>query len=130
MSDAPDGGRADPTPQIAAAHREIDALVQQARAQAGREVGFHEAREVFRAARNEAGYSSYHHAQYNVGATYAVMGDKARAVEWLRKAAAEGFPCYPYYASDPNLSALKGDPVFESFMAGLQKDWERRRATL
>jgi non-specific serine/threonine protein kinase len=82
------------------------------------------------AARNERGYSSYHHAQYNVAATYAVMGDKPRAVEWLRKAAAEGFPCYPFYASDPNLSGLERDPAFDSFMARLKEDWERRRAAL
>jgi hypothetical protein len=45
----------------------------------------------------------------------------------LRKAADEGFPCYPFYAHDPHLGPLKGEPAFEAFLADLKGQWEQRR---
>jgi eukaryotic-like serine/threonine-protein kinase len=87
-------------------------------------------RELAAAARNERGYSAYHHVQYYVGATYATIGKPELAVEWLRKASEQGFPCYPAYAGDPHLAPLKGHPAFVAFLADLKGQWERRRATL
>jgi TolB-like protein/DNA-binding winged helix-turn-helix (wHTH) protein/Tfp pilus assembly protein PilF len=87
-------------------------------------------RRVAGAARNERGYSSYHHHQYNVGAAYALMGRSRPAVEWLERAAAEGFPCYPFYEKDPDLRPLKDAPEFQAFMARLKQQWERYRQTL
>jgi TolB-like protein len=75
-------------------------------------------------------YSSHHHAQYYVGATWGWLGDKAKAVEWLREAAAEGFPCYPFYEGDPNLEPLRRDAAFVRFMADLRAQWEHYRHTL
>jgi tetratricopeptide (TPR) repeat protein len=66
------------------------------------------------AARNPDGYSHMHHPQYELGRAHAALGDNRAAVEWLRRAAGEGFPCYPFYAGDPYLAPLKGDPGFES----------------
>lgn len=53
---------------------------------------------------------------------------EAKAVSWLRMAAAQGFPCDPFYLGDPNLSGLHGDPDFEAFMIDLKAQWERLRA--
>ena len=47
---------------------------------------------------------------------------------WLRKAAAEGFPCYPFFVNDPNLASLAGDPDFVAFMTELKAQQERLRA--
>jgi TolB-like protein/predicted Ser/Thr protein kinase len=78
-------------------------------------------------ARNPQGLSHLHHAQYSLAQAHALRGRPRQAVEWLRKAAAEGFPCYPYFAKDPNLGNLKGDAEFEALMAALKTQWERLR---
>lgn len=69
-----------------------------------------------------------HHAAYSVGAAYAQLGQRGEALLWLRKAADTGFPCYPWYARDPLLQPLGGDPEFQRFMAVLQKSWETAKA--
>jgi hypothetical protein len=43
------------------------------------------------------------------------------AVDWLRAAAETGFPCYPLFARDANLDPIRSDPIFQGFMADLQK---------
>ena len=82
---------------------------------------------VGQAARNEPRYSHYHHVQYNVGAAYALLGDNRQALEWLQKAADEGFPCYPFYDGDSDLAGLRKDPAFIAFMSKLRAQWERYR---
>ena len=42
-----------------------------------------------------------HHAAYFVACALARMGRAREAVEWLREAAATGFPCYALFARDP-----------------------------
>ncbi|MEK6283160.1 MAG: protein kinase [Acidobacteriota bacterium] len=69
-----------------------------------------------------------HHAAYSVGATYAQLGQRSEALGWLRKAADTGFPCYPWYARDPLLQPLGGDPEFQRFIAALRKSWESAKA--
>jgi serine/threonine protein kinase/tetratricopeptide (TPR) repeat protein len=79
-------------------------------------------------ARNPQGLSHVHHVQYNLGLTHALFGRKREAIMWLRKAAAEGLPCYPFFVKDPNLASLAGDPDFETFMTELKAQQERLRA--
>jgi TolB-like protein/predicted Ser/Thr protein kinase len=79
-------------------------------------------------AQNPQGLSHVHHLQYNIALAHALLGRKGEALTWLRKAAAEGFPCYPLFASDPNLAGMAGDAGFEAFMAGMKAQWERLRA--
>ena len=74
---------------------------------------------------NPQGLSHLHHFQYSLALAHAVRGRKREAVAWLRRSAAEGFPCYPYFAKDPNLANLSGDPDFESLMAKLKAQWEQ-----
>lgn len=69
-----------------------------------------------------------HHAAYSVGVAYAQLGQREEALLWLRKATDTGFPCYPWYARDPLLMPLGGDPEFQRFMAVLQKSWESAKA--
>jgi hypothetical protein len=51
-------------------------------------------------------------------------------VYWLRQAADGGWPCYPYFARDPNLDRIRSDPDFVVFLNDLKSRWERNRATL
>ena len=45
------------------------------------------------AARNPKGISHLHHAQFHIGCTLALLGRPEEAMQWLTKAANEGYPC-------------------------------------
>jgi serine/threonine protein kinase/tetratricopeptide (TPR) repeat protein len=81
-------------------------------------------------AENVAELSDLHHAQYYIGAAYALLGDTRQAVLWLKKASREGLPCYPLFERDPNLAGLRQDPEFAAFMQELKAQTERFRSTL
>ena len=86
-----------------------------------------EARRQIPIAETGVGLSHFHHAAYNIAGAYALMGDHAAAVRWLRRTADEGFPCYPLFAADRTLDSLRSDPQFIQFMAELKQHWERFR---
>ena len=60
-----------------------------------------------------------HHVSYSLGAAFAQLGDRGRAMTALRAAADTGFPCAPWYATDPLLQPLRSDPTFATFAADL-----------
>jgi len=70
-----------------------------------------------------AGFGHFHHTAYNIAVTYAALHEPAEAVNWIEAAADDGFPCYPYFAQDPNLDALRAFPRFVDLMSQLQKQW-------
>src|SRR6266571_5106505 len=76
------------------------------------------------------GFGHFHHTAYNIASVYALLRQPTRAVYWLRQAAEGGWPCYPYFARDPNLDHIRNDPDFIAFMRELRAQWERYRATL
>ena len=76
------------------------------------------------------GFIHFHHTAYNIASVYALLRQPARAVFWLHRAAESGWPCYPYFARDPNLDHVRGDPDFVAFMNQLKRQWERYEATL
>jgi TolB-like protein len=71
------------------------------------------------------GSSHFHHAAYNIACANALMGRKAEAVEWLRRTADEGMPCFPLFEKDPFLDSLRSDPGFKQFLDGLRAEWAR-----
>ena len=71
------------------------------------------------------GFGHYHHTAYNIGSTYAVLNQKDKAVKWLEVAADDGFPCYTYFAIDPNLINLRESPRFIELMSSMSKQWKR-----
>ncbi|MFY9551830.1 MAG: protein kinase [Thermoanaerobaculia bacterium] len=78
----------------------------------------------------DRGLSHFHHVEYNIGVAYALMGKPRQAVEWLGKSADHGFQCYPYFATDRNLAALRGDPGYEALLRKMKSEWEHYRDTL
>jgi len=76
------------------------------------------------------GFVHFHHTEYNIAAAYALLRQPRASVEWLRRAAAEGWPCYPLFASDRNLDNIRSDPAFVAFLREQKAQWERWRATL
>ncbi len=92
----------------------------------------HEAAEKMRTAaeKEKTYFGHFHHAAYNIASTYALMKKNQLAIEWLQKAAEDGYPCYPKFEMDPNLNNLRSDPQFISFMEKLKKQWEYYKANL
>jgi len=84
-----------------------------------------EARTLLQSA--EGGEYMGHHVAYRIGTTYAQLGDPRAAVRWLERAAATGFPCYPWYARDPLLAPLQSDSGFKRLLEGLRVTTERAR---
>ena len=69
----------------------------------------------------------FHHTEYNIASAYALMRKPKPAIQWLQMAAAEGFPCYPLYAKDPNLASLRDDAHFIEFLDKQRQQWESFR---
>jgi TolB-like protein/DNA-binding SARP family transcriptional activator len=80
------------------------------------------------AAENQRASIHFHHTEYSIGTAYALMGRADLAVEWLRSAAENGFPCYPLFAHDSALNALRHDPSFDALLAQLEAEYEAYRA--
>ena len=81
-------------------------------------------------AANPTGLSDTHHAQFSIGCAYALLGNADRAVEWLTKAANEGYPSYSRFSKEPDLATLKGHAGFEALLSRLRTDFERWSRTL
>ena len=76
------------------------------------------------ASRPPTARSHYHHAQYDVACAYARLGMKTEAVDWLTRAADNGFANYPLFRSDPELRALRGDKAFEALMVRVKQVYD------
>ncbi len=74
------------------------------------------------------GYQHFHHVAYAVASAYALLDKHEQALRHLRMTADDGFPCYPLFEHDSNLTKLRTDPRFLSFMAEQKKQWEYFRA--
>lgn len=59
-----------------------------------------------------------------------MLGRPSAAIKYLEQAADDGFPCYPLFATDVDLAALRSDPRFVALLARLQADMERLRVGL
>jgi eukaryotic-like serine/threonine-protein kinase len=69
-----------------------------------------------------------HHATYHAACVYALAGNSAEAVKWLKETAATGFPNYPLFERDPFLNRIRQSPAFIQFMAEQKAQWEQYRA--
>src|SRR6266571_4267706 len=85
---------------------------------------------IQQALRKEEGYTEFHHTQYIVAAAYARMNKPRLALQYLRQAADNGFPCYTFFEKDTNLDTLRGDPRFRDFMTQQKKQWNHFKATM
>jgi TolB-like protein/DNA-binding winged helix-turn-helix (wHTH) protein/Flp pilus assembly protein TadD len=76
------------------------------------------------------GFGHFHHTAYNIACAYALMNKPEQAIKWLEAAADDGFPCYPLFEKDANLSNLRQDARFATFLAKLKQQWEYYRTIL
>jgi len=74
-----------------------------------------------------------HHVASSLGAAYAQLGNLAEARRWLRTSADTGFPCWPWFASDPLLAPLRDTAEFKEWLEELlrrEQEAERLYAAL
>jgi hypothetical protein len=57
-----------------------------------------------------------------------LLGRAGPALQWLRAAADDGWPCSPRFANDPNLNKIRNDPGYVALVADLKSRSERYRA--
>jgi TolB-like protein len=74
--------------------------------------------------RNRRSYGHYHHAQYDLACIHALLGEPREAVALLQAAAADGFPCLPFFEADPLLEAARRSAEW----APLRKELSARQA--
>ena len=84
--------------------------------------------DIERAVESGKGFIHFHHSAYNIASAYAILRRPGPALEWLKVASGTGWPCYPYFANDPNLANIRDDPGFVAFLHDLKAQWERYRA--
>ena len=90
----------------------------------------HAERDIRTAVQKGKGYIHFHHAGFHIALAYALLGRPDSAVQWLRRVAESGFPCYPLFEREPFLDNVRGDPGFVAFMREQKVQWEQFRATL
>ena len=71
-----------------------------------------------------------HHAAYFAACATARMGRVQESVQWLREAAATGFPCYSLFERDRNLDPIRWSPEFRAFMIELRNSSAALRKAL
>jgi hypothetical protein len=59
-----------------------------------------------------------------------LLNNPDEALKWLQLTADDGFPCYPLFEKDANLSNLRKEERFQAFMLELRKQWERYKSIL
>jgi TolB-like protein/Tfp pilus assembly protein PilF len=62
---------------------------------------------------------------YWIGGVFALLGEKAAALEWLDRAVALGNHNYPWFRRDKNYDRLRGDPNYERIIETVRRNWER-----
>lgn len=87
-------------------------------------------REIREAIAKGKGYQHFHHVAYAVASAYALLNRRDQALQYLRIAAEDGFPCYPLFEHDSNLNHLRRDSGFIAFLAEQKRQWEYFQAHL
>jgi TolB-like protein len=76
---------------------------------------------------NRRSFGHFHHAQYDLACVHGLLGNPDEAVEQLRGAANDGFPCLPFFERDPILEPVRRSPAFDALMADLRPAHESYR---
>jgi eukaryotic-like serine/threonine-protein kinase len=62
---------------------------------------------------------------YWVGGIHALLGDRQGALDWLQRTIALGDVNYPWFERDKNYDTLRGDPEYQTIIAGVRPRWEK-----
>jgi serine/threonine protein kinase/tetratricopeptide (TPR) repeat protein len=75
--------------------------------------------QIQRTIEHENAYGHYHHAQYDIACGYALLGERDLALQWLRAAAGNGYPCAMQLERDPLLANARG-PELDALITELR----------
>jgi len=78
---------------------------------------------LHRACESPRSFGHTHHTHYQIACTYALLGERARALEWLEKTVDGGFACWPLFRSDPTLESLRTSEGFVSLVTRLEREF-------
>jgi len=78
---------------------------------------------VRRALDSPLSFGHTHHTYYNIACIYSVLGDTDKAMAWLERSVATGFPCWPFFRLDPHLERLRDEPAFTRLVADLEQTY-------
>jgi len=66
---------------------------------------------------------------YWTGGIYALLGDRAQALVWLRRAVELGNHNYPWFQRDKNYDNLRSNPEYQRVMEEVRLHWETYKQT-
>ncbi|HKT68228.1 MAG TPA: tetratricopeptide repeat protein, partial [Terriglobales bacterium] len=62
---------------------------------------------------------------YWAGSMYALLGERDKAMVWLRRAVELGNQNYPWFQRDKNWDKLRNDAEYQQIMAQVRRQWEQ-----
>jgi TolB-like protein/predicted Ser/Thr protein kinase len=68
-----------------------------------------------------------HHTYYQIACIHGALGDTDKTMAWLERAAANGYPCWPFFRIDPYLECLRDLPAFKGLTADLERKYRGLR---
>jgi eukaryotic-like serine/threonine-protein kinase len=74
--------------------------------------------------------SHFHHTCHFLAVTYALLGDRDRAIDWLERTVREGFPALEVFVADPNLASIRGDARFRALARRIEAEQRELKAIL
>src|SRR5207249_1889551 len=64
---------------------------------------------------------------YWIGGVQSLLGEKAQAVAYLRRAVELGNHNYPWFQRDKNYDSLRADPEYQRILSQVRQHWEHYR---
>ncbi len=61
---------------------------------------------------------------YWISGIHALLGERQKSLEWLRRAVVLGDVNYPWFDRDKNFDSIRGDAEYQSIMAAIRQKWE------
>ena len=83
---------------------------------------------IERTSKNRKAFGHFHHVEFNVACTLAMLGRKVEALDWLRASIRNGFPCLAAVENDPFLVPLHQEAEYQAVIEGLRVTRDRHRA--
>jgi TolB-like protein/tRNA A-37 threonylcarbamoyl transferase component Bud32 len=74
--------------------------------------------------------SHFHHAEFMIASTYALLGRAGDAVKWLDSMATDGMPNFALVVNDPTLASARSTPAFQSLLARERTRNDRLKSVL
>ncbi len=86
------------------------------------------ARQIEITIQSRKAFGHYHHAQYDIACTHALLGNREGALDSLTEAARNGFPCHRFFETDPLLVSLRSEEGFKRLIQELRAECDDYRA--